>query len=59
MFVCINVNKNVTLFRDGSGSSFVTHDLWPLHRSILRMGLGGGVAWWYWTTVSPGQEIVD
>jgi len=55
-------------FRDGNGSSFVTHDAcdpsygwpmthmthdsWPLHHFILRMGLGGGVAWWYWTTLS-------
>ena len=36
------------LFRDGNGSSFmirdaVTHDPWPLHHFILRMGLGG--AW--------------
>ena len=48
----------------GNGSSFVTlipcdlsytHDPWhmiTIHHFILRMGLGGGVAWWYWTTLS-------
>ena len=48
------VNLNVTLFhadmyflratacysRDGNGSSFVTHDPWPLHHFILRKGRG-------------------
>ena len=37
-----------------------TVDPWPtwpmthgsLHHFILRMGLGEGVAWWYWTTLS-------
>ena len=38
--------------RDGNGSSFVTHDPWPLHHFILRMGLEGSVAWWYLTTLS-------
>jgi len=51
--------------RDGNGLSFVTHDPcdplyiwsmtddpWPLHHFILRMGREGGVAWWYWTTLS-------
>jgi len=47
--------------RDGNGSSFVTHDPWPLHYFILLMGLGGGVAWWYWTTLSvlKANKIVD
>jgi len=45
--------------RDGNGSSFMTHDPWPLHHFILRKGLGG--AWnneyWnngtgQWTTLS-------
>ena len=30
----------------------MTHDPWPLHHFILRMGLGGSVTWWYWTTLS-------
>ena len=48
--------------RDGNGSSFVTHDpcdpshSWPMTHDPwslpLRMGQGGGVAWWYWTTLS-------
>ena len=35
------------------------HDPWPMaimvinhYHFILRMGLGWGVAWWYWTTLS-------
>jgi len=31
---------------DSNGSFFVTHDPWSLP---LRMGHGGGVAWWHWT----------
>jgi len=31
----------------------IFRDPWPLHHFIgLGMGLGGGVAWWYWTTLS-------
>jgi len=30
----------------------MTHDPRRLHYFILRMGQGGGVAWWYWTTIS-------
>ena len=30
----------------------MTHEPWPLHHFILRMGIGGGVAWWYWTILS-------
>ena len=39
----------------------MTHDPWPLHYFILLMGLGGGVAWWYWTTLSvlKAKNIVD
>jgi len=29
----------------------MTHDPWLLHYFILLMGIGGGVAWWYWTTI--------
>jgi len=35
----------------------MTHDPWPLHHFILRMGLGWGVAWWYWTTLSVLRTI--
>jgi len=44
--------------RDVNGSSFVTHDPWPLHYFILHMGLhvGEGVAWLYWTTLSCCQS---
>ena len=39
--------------RDGNGSSSLTHDPWSLHHFILPMvGLGGGVEWWYWRTLS-------
>jgi len=30
----------------------MTHGQWPLHHFTLRMGRGGGVAWWYCTTLS-------
>jgi len=42
--------------RDGNGSSYVTRDPWPLHYFILLMGLGGGVAWWYWTTLRSWKQ---
>ena len=38
----------------------MTHDPWQLRHFILRMALGGGVAWWYWTTLSILRaKIVD
>jgi len=38
----------------------MTHDPWPLHHFILRMGLGECVAWWYWKpSRSWEQKILD
>jgi len=43
---------HVTITTHSWPMTHMTHDPWPLHHFILRMGLGGGVAWWYRTTLS-------
>jgi len=37
----------------------MTYDPWPLNDFILRMGLGGGVAWWHNPLDLEGKKIVD